>query len=229
MTNFLLKFKCLSILLFAACSISSCDMYVEDIRPEAFDEFKLFPDEIWCYNGNTPDMPAARLDMLRNDSIKTDVTVTFGAVSNGRLEIMEDGDTYYFPNPDFYGVDSLTYTVCSSKICKSEKARFIVEPVVDQSTCVTSIADEYVETPKNQWIDIRIHANDGLCIFSYVSQTYYQPLKGTYEDISQSGGYKNIVMRYYPPAGYVGQDSFKYRMYLSNTEYIEGTTYITIK
>ncbi|EMR00723.1 Ig-like domain-containing protein [Cesiribacter andamanensis] len=225
----LLKIKCVPLILLLMASLGGCDLEEDDFAPESFEEFTLYPDEIWCYNGNTPNEPAARLDMLRNDSIKVAVTVSFGAVRNGRLEVMGDGDTYYFPNQDFYGTDSLKYTVCSSRSCKTETARFIVERPVDPATCVTEIRDEQVETTRNQWVDVRVHANDQLCIFAYVSQSYYAPQLGTYEDVSQSGGYKNIVIRYYPPRDYVGQDSFRYRMYTSTTEYIEGTAHITIR
>lgn len=208
--------------------LMSCDAYLDDVKPAAFEEFTLYPDDVWDYN--LPDQTSLlRLDPLFNDSIKTEVRVTFSAPRHGQFIIEPDGYTYYTPEPGYVGVDSLTYTACSDLSCKTEKIRIFLEGPVDAENCTMVIRDEQVQTSINKFVDIRIFANDEIC--GALNASYFFPEKGTWEDISYSGSHLyNKIFRYYPPKDYRGTDTFEYQVANSDgTAYYTGMVTITIQ
>lgn len=228
MKRFLSTLHKLQLQLLMMGALLGCDNALQDVVPAAFEEFVLYPDEVYDYNA--PDQTSLlRLDPLFNDSIKTTVRVTFGQPSHGQFVIEPDGYTYYTPEPGYLGEDTFTYTACSDKTCKTETIRVILEAPADPETCTMSIMGEWVETTKNSFVDIRIFANDEIC--GFLNASYFFPERGQWEDISYSGPHlKNKLFRYYPPKDYVGQDTFVYQVTNNETgETQEGVVTITIK
>ncbi len=209
-----------------------CDKTSDDVIPISFQEFKLYPDDIFIVNSNSDWI--TRLDPLSNDSVKTEVTVTYTQPLHGDLfpEFDGPGTMGYKPDPDFIGIDSLEYTVCGGEICTTEKIRLIVEKPNDPTTCQTVLVGETLETTVNTSKQLRIFENDIVCYNdTYGGTTIYSPEKGTFETIDYSGSYKNTIYVYYPPKDYVGEDSFRYRVYTSRdrSTYQEAIVRVTIK
>ncbi|MFD2247471.1 Ig-like domain-containing protein [Pontibacter ruber] len=209
-----------------------CDKTEEDVIPRSFQEFTLYPDDIYTFNSNSDWIN--RLDPLANDSVKAQVKVTYSQPQHGQLlpEFDGPGTMGYKPNNDFYGIDSFTYTVCTSEICKSETIRMIVEKPYDPATCTTLLAPDSLETTKNTFKGIRIFENDRICFNdSYGGNYIEKPVKGTFRTIEYSGSYKNTIYVYYPPKDYVGEDSFRYRVYTSRdrSTYQEIIVKVTVK
>lgn len=213
-------------------ALGSCDQETEDVLPRSFQEFHLYPDDIYIFNSNSDWIN--RLDPLANDSVKTEVIVTYDQPRHGQLlyEFDGPGTMGYQPNNDFYGVDSLNYTVCTSEICKTEKIRLIVEKPYDKATCVTTLGADSLETTRNVSKGIRIFENDIICFNDDFGGQYIEkPQKGTFKTIEYSGSYKNTIYVYYPPKDYVGEDSFRYRVYTSRDQsvYQEMIVKVTVK
>jgi len=210
----------------------SCDTINDDVIPNFFKEFKLYPDEIYTINDNGDYI--LRLDPLANDSIKTEVNVTYSQPKHGRLlpEFDGPGTMGYKPEQSFLGTDSLTYTVCVNQNCQTEKIKLFVEVPQDPAVCETILRGESLETTINTPKQIRIFLNDVICYNNtYGGTTIYKPEKGTFRTIDYAGSYKNTIYEYIPPKDYVGEDSFKYRVYTAQDRsvYQEITVPVTIR
>lgn len=209
-----------------------CDAEMHDVVPKSFQDFTLYPDEIYHFNSNSGWI--LRLDPLANDSIKTKVSLTYSQPSHGKLHPEFDGPGImgYTPDKDFYGEEHLTYMVCNGETCKTEKIKLIVEKPHDPSTCTTVLGPDVLETTRNTPKGIRIFLNDIICYNdNYGGLTIWKPEKGTFRTIEYSGSYKNTIYVYYPPKDFVGQDSFRYRVYTSRdwSTYQEVVVQVTVK
>lgn len=230
MKGYLSKLRKLFLLAGSILLAISCDKVMDDVLPIAFQDFQLFPDDVYLINGNNDWIN--RLDPLINDSIKGSANVTFSKPLHGRLSVEADGDTYYKPDTNFFGVDSLIYTVCSPEKCKSEKIRLYVEEPLNPNNCTTILGADSLETTKNTSKTIRIFMNDVICP-GMVGWSIFKPEKGTYESVAYSGALKNVIYIYYPPKNFTGEDSFKYRIhpdpdnYYGN--YLEMVVKVTVK
>ncbi|MBB6612699.1 hypothetical protein H7F15_16775 [Pontibacter sp. Tf4] len=194
----------------------SCDKTTDDVLPASFKQFQLYPDDIYIINANSDWIN--RLDVLANDSVKVQVDVTYTEPLHGDLhpEFDGPGTMGYKPHTDFAGLDSLYYTVCVGKDCQTEKVRLIVEKPGDPNECKTVLGQDSLTTKKNTPGQVRIFLNDTICFGeNYGGNSIESPRLGTFETIEYSGSYKNTIYVYYPPKDYVGQDSFRYRVYTS--------------
>jgi hypothetical protein len=210
MNSYFSTYKELFLLAVSILLFDSCDKVTDDVLPLSYQDFQLYPDDIYLFNGNTGSL--VRLDPLGNDSLKSSAKVTFTQPLHGKLSIQPDGDTYYTPDMNFIGTDSLMYTVCSPGTCKSEKIRLFVEKPFDPNHCTNSLGADSLETTRNTPASIRIFMNDIICS-AFVGRSIYKPEKGTFKLVEYSGSYKNTIYMYYPPKGFVGEDSFKYRIH----------------
>ncbi|WP_242929198.1 cadherin-like domain-containing protein [Pontibacter vulgaris] len=208
-----------------------CDTATSDVLPSFFREFKLYADEIYTFNSNNDYI--LRLDPLVNDSIKAEVNVTYSQPLHGRLlpEFDGPGTMGYKPNQNFYGADSLEYTVCLNNDCQTEKIKLIVEQPYDPATCQTQLNGETLETTKNTSKQLRIFLNDVICYSTIGGIAVYKPEKGTFEEIQYAGSYKNTIYVYIPPKDFVGEDSFRYRVYTTRdyTTYQEIVVPVTVR
>jgi hypothetical protein len=215
-----LTFLLLSVLF--ACE----DSEFTDIVPKSFLKIELNPDEIYMYNTEEGTPIGVRLDPLVNDSIKIDVTVTYGTPAAGTISFIENEGWFYKPQAGFYGTDQFNYTACHENNCATSTIKMHVEKVLDLTNCTFEINGESAETTAGQPISIRIFDNDIVC--PYMGNSISAPEKGTFSIYTYSGNYKNTVYVYYPPKGYIGTDRFKYRLF-TPTGYLETYCTITIK
>ncbi|MGK7390472.1 MAG: Ig-like domain-containing protein [Candidatus Cyclobacteriaceae bacterium M2_1C_046] len=224
------KFPILILIFTAALLITGCEETTEDVIPPQFFDVELRPDDIYMYNAGSEDSYGVRLDPLLNDSIRVSVNVTYSDPQHGIVYFLENEGSYYKPDPDFLGIDSLTYTVCSSNSCKTEKITMIVEAPLDWENCSPEINEEHVITTVNTPIEIRIFLNDVMCGFNAIEVR--SPEKGTFTTYSYSGTYKNTVYVYHPPRNFTGTDSFKYRVWEDYqndpTNYHEAISTVTV-
>lgn len=216
--------------LFSLIWIIGCDESTEDVIPPRFFDVELKPDIIYMYNSDAEDSYGVRLDPLLNDSIRATVNVTYSQPQHGNVYFIENEGSYYKPDPEFIGMDTLTYTVCSATSCATEKITMIVESSLDWENCTPELFEEHVITTTNNPIEIRIFLNDVMCGFN--SLEVRSPEKGTFTTYSYSGTYKNTVYVYYPPKNFKGTDTFKYRVWEDYqndpTNYKEAISTVTI-
>jgi hypothetical protein len=219
------------LLLAIACTavLGGCDIAGEDVVPASIADFRLVPDEIWDYR--YPDGPSSiNLDPLLNDSIKVEVNVKFGQPQHGSF-FVDGTDTYYLPQEGFTGVDRFTYTVCSAKTCKTEEVLVYIDELPDPNTCVDALADDFVETTNDQWVDIQIFRNDRICSSNGVGVVTSHEGTGSHEVIWGHGTHpNNVVIRYYPDKNYVGQETITYGYCPDDcSNMLEATVTINIK
>lgn len=217
----------LPILLFMTTMLlTACEeTFLEDVVPKTFLDIKLNPDEVFMY-GPGPSY-GVRLDPHLNDSIKVTSTIKFGTPKSGTISFIENEGWFYKPNAGFFGTDEFTYSVCTpANECVSSTVRMHVEDPIVLVNCTSQLTGESVETFMDQPIEIRIFANDMVCPFSGTS--IRKPEKGTFAAYSYPGSFKNTVYVYFPPKGFVGTDSFKYRIFTNNGD-LEATCTITVK
>lgn len=217
--------------------LGGCEQVEEDVIPISFQEFTLYPDEIYVMNSNerelsSPDLYRVVLTPLVNDSIRTKATLTFGQPLHGQLSTDcwgEVGSTCYQPSGDFSGVDSLTYTVCSENICKSATIRINVEKLPDLGTCVKSLGADSLETYVNTPNEIKIFANDEFCDQLPYAPVIKYPDHGTIRFYDYMGTYRNTTFVYYPNKDFVGEDYFVYRVNWFGGEAEDMRVKITVK
>jgi hypothetical protein len=195
-----------------ALLMAGCDQSLTDTQPGHFHEFQLFPDEVYMYNGGAPDT-RIRFDPLVNDTIRTTVRVSYSPPQHGQLELMADGGTYYIPNPDFYGVEHITYTACSDQTCRSQEMKIIVERLPDPAHCHNTLGADSLQTARNTAAGVRIFLNDVVCNPHRTGFALFKPEKGTFHTVAYSGSLKNTIYIYTPPKDFTGQDSFRYRVH----------------
>jgi hypothetical protein len=229
-----MKIAALSRLLLPALLLlgAGCDQYVPDAEPEYLRAFQLFPDEVYMYNGGAPDT-RIRFDPLINDSIRTTVRVSYSQPGHGRLELMADGGTYYIPDKNFYGLELITYTVCSDRTCASQEMLIIVEPPPDATNCVTTLGADSLQTTRNTPKSIRILLNDVICAPQRTGISVFKPEKGTFSTVSYSGSLKNTIYIYTPPKDFTGRDSFRYRVHPDpdryDQVYLEAVVHVNVQ
>lgn len=206
--------------------LSSCDEDALDTLPDSYFMIQLNPDDIYMYSsGANP--TAVRLDPLLNDSIKVDVSISYSQPSFGTISFVQNEGWFYKPNPNFFGLDNITYTVCYEDECWSASITMYVEPLPDPATCSFAIVGEEIVTDKNAPIGIHIFLNDTVC--PYQGSGVWAPEKGKFEAYSYSGNYKNFVYVYYPPLNFTGTDRFKYRLFTADGGFLETYCTITVK
>lgn len=198
---------------------------VLDKIPDSFFMIQLNPDDIYIYNHNGPEPVAVRLDPLVNDSIKVDVTISYSTPLHGSIAFVPNEGWFYSPEPGYFGLDNIVYTLCYEGECWSSNIMMYMEHMPDPATCTFAIVGEEVTTAMNAPIAIRIFDNDTVC--SYHGLTINSPEKGTFDTFTYSGNFKNVVYVYYPPANFRGTDRFKYRIYTPDG-FIETYCNITV-
>ena len=191
---------------------AACDQFEEDVVPVSFGgDLKIHPDDLYVYNNKT-----SRVHSEANDTIVSFDKKTYSAPLHGTLVPNFDGiegTMGYRPNPGFTGMDSLTYQVCSGQTCKTAKIRFFVEEPLDRNNCTTRLEPDFVTTKRGKSVEIRYFLNDVICPSGNISVNYGQPGNGTMRAINYFEGWKNEVWIYTPEKGFVGMDSFKYKVY----------------
>lgn len=214
----------LSLFVALVVGLSGCDDSFEDAIPVNFKNVKVVPDEIYIINGGSE--YGTRLDPLLNDSIKVDVTISYSAPSHGVITFIENEGWFYKAEPGFVGIDNFTYTLCYENGCTSASINVFVEAPYDPENCTFQIVGESIETTKDTPVEIRIFVNDTVC--PYMGSSVFMPEKGTFQQYSYSGSFKNIVYIYYPPKGYTGTDRFRYKLFTNGPD-LEAYCEITIK
>lgn len=217
---------CTYCLAFILVGLAGCeDPLIEDVIPPSFSEKTLLnPDDIYLYNVGSD--IGVRLDPLVNDSIKVDVSVSYSIPEHGTITFIQNEGWFYKPEPDFFGQDHITYTICYDDVCSSAPITMHVEAPLDLNNCSFQINGEEVETLMDQPIAIRIFENDIVC--PYMGSSIRSPEKGTFTTYSYSGSFKNIVYVYIPPKGFVGTDTFRYKLFTDGAD-IEAWCTITVK
>jgi hypothetical protein len=211
-------------ILILTVGLAACEDEFEDIIPGSYFMIQVNPDDIYMYNGNPN---GVRLDPLLNDSVKVEVTISYSTPLHGSIRFVQNEGWFYTPNPGFYGIDNIIYTLCHKENCGSASITMYVEEPINPDDCTFQINGESIEIEKNQAVAIRIFENDIVC--PYQGSSLFSPEKGTFTTYAYSGSYKNIVYVYYPPKNYTGTDRFKYRLTTGTGEYIEAYCTITIK
>ncbi|MFN8153944.1 MAG: Ig-like domain-containing protein [Bacteroidia bacterium] len=141
-----------------------------------------------------------------NNLDTTLITVTAGPF-NGTVVVGPGGLITYTPNPNYYGPDSLFYTVCDSGIpvyCDSAWVFFNILPVNDPPLAV----DDTASTVEDSCIQIAVLANDTdvenmINVLSLV--TLNGPFHGTITLDTLTG-----IITYCPDTNFVGTDTLVY-------------------
>ncbi|MCG8604644.1 tandem-95 repeat protein, partial [bacterium] len=155
---------------------------------------------------------AVTIDVLANDS-DSDGTILAGTVSvttgpaNGSSSIDGiTGEITYTPNADFFGVDSLTYTVLDDDSIASNAATVSVT-VTDVNDAPVA-ADDVTTTDEGNTVIVDVLANDSDVdgTFDVATVTVVaSPANGTTSVNSSTG-----EITYTPSGGFSGNDSFTY-------------------
>lgn len=198
---------------------------------------------ITIYNGNNP--PVA-VDDFNNTLVDTPVsgtvitndydpdgdnlTVNSSPVSgpdNGTLVLTPGGAYTYTPNSGFEGEDSFTYVVCDDGIptlCDTAVVTISVIPVTDDNDPPVANPDAYV-TQEGVPVNGNITANDDDPDGDNIILTTI-PLSGPSNGSVTLAANGDIV--YTPDPGFIGVDSFTYRICDDGTPVLCDETVVTI-
>ena len=131
---------------------------------------------------------------------------------NGLLVFNPNGTFTYTPTPAFVGNDSFTYKVCdngSPTMCSNATVNLtIIDPTVSQPANTLPVAlDDNSTTPKGVAVIIPVKAND-----TYTAGTLGNPTTITSPLNGLVVTNANGTMTYTPTAGFVGVDTYKYKI-----------------
>ncbi len=164
--------------------------------------------------------------VLENDA-SMDSTASLGSEpTHGTVELQADGAFTYYPDSDWYGIDSFTYYLTLESVVVSDEATVTIEVIAVNDPPVA--VDDNYEVGKGSILNVEAPGvlsndydaeNDALRFY-----VVKWPSNGSVE-ISRDGGFV-----YAPDTGFCGTDNFTYRVYESATE-LEGniaTVYIDV-
>ena len=152
--------------------------------------------------GNSLDVSANDLRSAYCDhAITGEITAVGPSTENGQVSISADGlSVIYTPPEDFVGTDSFIYTA---------------DGVLQQSVSVTVVRrardDEYRVDPDSTNNELRVLIND-LLAADYQGAGWVTSLSGAAEGAVLEVAADGRSVLYTPPAGFVGTDTFEYRV-----------------
>ncbi|MFC2106374.1 Ig-like domain-containing protein, partial [Candidatus Bipolaricaulota bacterium] len=126
--------------------------------------------------------------------------------SNGSINSLDPltGSYIYIPNADFNGIDELIYEICDpSGACDQGFVHIDVLPVNDEPVAQSADRNTFQDTP----IDVQLTAGDPETP-DLVFTLALSPRHGTLLNWDETTG----EVRYQPESGYVGSDSFLFRV-----------------
>lgn len=127
--------------------------------------------------------------------------------SHGSLDFRQDGTFVYTPDPDFFGVDSFEYVASDGEaygVAAPARVTLTVRPVNDDPVAV----DDFAATSQDQAVSIDVTDNDTDVDVGdrMTAEPASQPSFGTVDPLPDG------TLRYLPRTGFVGTDSFTYRV-----------------
>ena len=155
----------------------------------------------------TPDETAVAIPVLVNDSdVDGDSlsVISIGAVAHGSVDISADGRIIYTPDPEYYGADTLTYTISDGHGGTATATVNVTVTLVDEPPVAV---DDSAATPEDTLVTLDVLANDhdpDGDIISIVSVA--KPTHGIVV-------FEGDTITYIPAADYNGTDSFTYTVY----------------
>ncbi len=196
-----------------------CDTVVVLITVTPVNDAPIAEDDTFTTNEDT----TLSGNVLTNDQTDIEgnnVTVTLVSGSgplNGTLALNPDGTFSYEPDPDFFGTDSFSYTLCDSNgDCTTATVTITVLPIDDPM----AEDDEYTtdeDTPLSGDVSSNDTATDG-----YVYVVTNGPNNGTLV-LNPDG-----TFTYIPDPDFNGFDTFSYIACLNNEECVSATVTIIV-
>ncbi len=160
----------------------------------------------------TPEDVSVTINVPANDS-DLDGTLDLGSVTilshpdQGSATVSgSTGAISYQPNVNFFGNDTLSYTIKDNSGAVSNDAQVIVV-VADVNDAPVAV-DDNVITPGNQSVDIEVLGNDSDVDGTLVPSSIFTTVPSNGMTATQPGG----IITYTPNAGFSGTDQFVYRV-----------------
>ncbi|MCM5662722.1 Ig-like domain-containing protein [Galbibacter mesophilus] len=185
--------------------------------PVAVDDFLSIPA-----NTETP------LVVLSNDSDPDGDTISidnFSEPQHGVLSL-ENGQLIYYPDLDFEGQDSFTYTITDGSLISNQATVTLTVDGLEDDEVV--LRDDNSTTEEDTPVTIQILSNDLISVTSY--RIEIENDEGADESKVIVQGRDNIVT-YTPEPDFVGTDTFKYVVYYTDKYGVERskTAVVTIE
>ncbi|MFT4924681.1 MAG: hypothetical protein ACI8WB_000764 [Phenylobacterium sp.] len=169
----------------------------------------------------------AAIDILGNDSDSDGTLVASSVViisqpTNGTVIVNSDGTLAYTPNANFFGNDSLSYTVQDNGGATSFEATVsIAVNSVNDAPVTTNDTIRVVDLTSTQILNVIANDDDVDGTISSIS-LITQPQNGTISIDSTT-----LLLRYIPSAGFSGTDVFSYQL-TDNDGAISAATTVTL-
>jgi uncharacterized repeat protein (TIGR01451 family) len=173
-----------------------------------------------------------------NDNLTTTLTPGIQQPANGTVSVVNGKIVEYDPNPGFTGDDQYQYIVCDNRVpARCDTARVFIH-VKNQPP---DAQPDYAETQMNTVKSIPILVNDiepdGHSIILMSTGTNVTPTNGTTVKggtvtVSTNGTvgvFTDDFINYTPPAGFLGLDTFLYRVRDSGTPNMFDITYVVVR
>ncbi len=206
--------KVLLLLLVAVIGLFSCNRYEDDVVPlRMAGQVILNPDTY-----TTPKNQAVRLNVLANDSVGADGTLTFGLPAHGAV-LADSAGFRYQPNQNYLGPDRFFYKYCSGAGCDS--ALVTIQVIDTTIACPIKANRDLATVLSGKQEAIVVLANDNTCGAVTVNITT-APTHGTATVLPANN------LSYTSTAGYVGKDSLTYEFLTIDGRRTSANVLITV-
>ena len=179
---------------------------------------------------STPEDTPVTVDVVANDTDPDGDPLSVASVAqppNGTVVINVDDTVTYTPDPDFFGVDTFTYQVCDPDgACDTATVTIDVTPIADPPTAnndATSTEEGFskvIMVPLND-TDPEGNLDVGTVVVGDGVNGLLEPANGSITSVNPDG---SVV--YAPAAGFVGVDTFEYR--ICDTTALCDTALVTV-
>lgn len=176
-----------------------CDsaiVYIEVSIPQV----RAFDDIAIGFIGTNLNIP-----VLGNDSVNVPVNITIITPPVNGAATPSGNQVGYIPLPNFAGLDSFEYEICSQNppiICDKAWVRITVRAAVEAN-------DDFVNIGIGQTVNIRVRDNDTALLPTQIA--IITPPRNGIATVTPALGW-NSQVNYVPAANFAGIDSFQYLM-----------------
>lgn len=153
-------FWTLCIILIGGFGFSACDKVEEKPEPDSFSKMEMI-----SIVATSDTNGEAVIDIIQSNNLKEALSISFSEPKNGKLTVESTSSRFrYKADKGFNGIDTFSYTVCKTALCKVGNIRIDVkQPVIPCASSFSSDGSYNDVVEASATMVAKLHPGDFLC------------------------------------------------------------------